>query len=621
MAEGRRFSGSFVSANRARHWLCRVEGRPEGGQNGGWLIELRTLCSLSDAGEIASTAVELRSRFESVVESIAELNRDHNLRERCVRMLPLLLAGTSMETGAVFVIRDDRVAGLLAAYGPTRQRGFPYTDLILGDPVINDLLLRPRIVEVDLRGKIQSALSAVVRRRSGLVVLAPALSGHSVCGLVVLSRASSSSLSLDEADLLAAVCEVLGFAITNDTLSRESRRDAALLNTSQAMVKAVSRSLDLEQTFRDIAVNAALVTGGSHCLLLDYRQESNELVAVASSEADGDALVGLRVAFRGEKSDVLRAVGPRRLMIDDVVFGANVTTNLRRALSMRSALFLPLLAKNELLGALVLYSTGRRERYSEADIARAVEVSEQAAIAIYNARLYRDLGQSRERIQSLLRRIAGIRQSERQKLASVVHDDIVQSIVGAGYRLEAFRDEVPADSRPEFDEIAAILRRSVADARRIIWELRPPVLDELGLSGALKALAQRDDGARRVSIVSSVADVAGMDREVATALYKIAREAMLNARRHASANRIWLSLEERAVAGERLAVLRVVDDGMGFDTSEMGETSHFGCAMMREQAALCGGRVTIRSDELNGTSVEAIVPLGSAEEEADDGGE
>lgn len=457
-----------------------------------------------------------------------------------------------------------------------------------------------------------------MRRRFDFAVVAPALAEHAVQGLIVLSRSWAGPLSADEADMLAATCDVLGLVARNDVLSRESRRDAAVHSTSQTLVRAVSRSLDLEETFEEVAVNAALVAGASHCLLLEYRREQDELVTVASSDAEGEELVGMRVQLRDKHDDSARLLSPRYLFVDDVIFGANVSADLRRALSMRSALLVPLLAHDSLLGSLIVYSTSRRERYSETDIARVTEVGEQAAIAIANARLYRDLGRSREHVQALLTRISEIRQTERQKLASVVHDDIMQSMVGARYRLEAFREAVPLNARSEFDEIVGILGRSVADARRIIWELRPPVLDELGLSGALEALARRNDGPHPVSVSCSVVELPDMKRETATALYKIAREAVLNARRHAFASHVWLSLAESSTAEGRVALLNVSDDGVGFDTSQMHESSHFGCAMMQEQAALCGGRISIESAVPRGTSVVAVIPLDRPPEESED---
>ena len=200
------------------------------------------------------------------------------------------------------------------------------------------------------------------------------------------------------------------------------------------------------------------------------------------------------------------------------------------------------------------------------------------------------------------------REEERQAFAHVVHDDIVQPIVGATYRLEAFRRAVPNESLAEFDKTVALLRGSIDDARRVIWELRPPVLDGLGLQDALVSLAGRADRDGRAHVNVDVEDIQGLSEGPTTALYKIAREALLNAQRHSHASRIFISLSQ-VEGGERPLVRLVVeDDGVGFDLTEL-KPDHYGHAMMEEQAALVGGRFTITSSCELGTAVEAVVPL------------
>jgi signal transduction histidine kinase len=282
----------------------------------------------------------------------------------------------------------------------------------------------------------------------------------------------------------------------------------------------------------------------------------------------------------------------------------------KRLLSLRSALIVPVLAHGELIGSLVLYSTGKRTQYSEQDMARAGEVAEQAAIAIHNARLYRDLMRSRESIQALAQRICEIRQDERQTFASVVHDDIIQSVVGARYLLECFRRDHPEGSPELLDEAVDVLRQTVIDSRRIIWELRPPVLDELGLEASLAALDQhlgKGPGTTQVHI--DIGSVPALSRETATGVYKVAREAPLNASRHAQARRIWIKLVETQTNQLRAVLLSVRDDGVGFDVSALRKEAHFGCAMMEEQAMVIGARLSLESKPGLGTTVTLAIPL------------
>jgi NarL family two-component system sensor histidine kinase LiaS len=193
----------------------------------------------------------------------------------------------------------------------------------------------------------------------------------------------------------------------------------------------------------------------------------------------------------------------------------------------------------------------------------------------------------------------------------VVHDDVVQSIVGAVYRLESVREDVPASGAAEFDEAMGVLRQSVDDARRVIWGLRPPALEGLGLRQALHSLADRAEGQGPARISVSIADVSDLSLGATTGLYMIAREALLNSVHHAAAARIQMTLTEVDSAGHRAARLQIDDDGVGFDdTRPSGENDHFGTMMMAEQATLIGGTFSIDSLPGRGTRVDVVVPLG-----------
>ncbi len=128
-----------------------------------------------------------------------------------------------------------------------------------------------------------------------------------------------------------------------------------------------------------------------------------------------------------------------------------------------SSLLVPLFAQQELVGSLLVYGAGRRRRFSALEVAELGSVGEQAAIAIHNAQLYRNLAESQASIERLLGRLTRIRDQERQALARVVHDDIVQSIVGAIYRFDDVRDAVAGDRS---GRLRPGRRRPATDGRR-----------------------------------------------------------------------------------------------------------------------------------------------------------
>ena len=180
--------------------------------------------------------------------------------------------------------------------------------------------------------------------------------------------------------------------------------------------------------------------GDCNCLLLARDESGDEdLVAVACSDPADDVLIGLRVRFRDVAGEPEALARRRSIVVEDVVFGAGTDRDFRERLEIRSALFVPIHSEDELIGSLLLYSTARRDRYTEGDIARAETVAEQAASAICNARVYRDLERSESRAKALLERIARLREAQRLTVANVLHDDIVQTVVAALYQVEGLR--------------------------------------------------------------------------------------------------------------------------------------------------------------------------------------
>ena len=532
------------------------------------------------------------------------------LKEMVTDSVPLLLEQLAMDAGGCFLVRDGAKAEVVAAYGRTRRRGFPY-------PTVDVAALRPEVLAqadpVDLRldESLPVGIEAVACKRAEQLVIVPAFHGGVALAFIVLSRRERRSLALHDRQLLATFGRVLGLAARAHLLSTQSEQSAAALQTAYAVSRAISRSLDLEMTFKVIASNVARVVRGSRCLLLEIEPESGDFVAVATSETEDTSLLGLRVRFRDGGPPFER---PTHLAVEDLVWGAGVAPDVRHKLEARSALLIPMHALNEPMGLLLIFSAEENRRYSRAEVELAQEVSEQAAVAIHNARLYRDLEDSREHVETLLTRLARIRDNERQRLASIVHDDILQSVVGTVYQLQAFRGAVPTAALPRLEDTIGVLRAAIDEARLVISDLRPPLLDGLGFAGSMRALVDRADQGGPSRVELSMDDFPDIGSAEAASLYKIAREALTNARRHAHAERIWVEVRREAGEGAGCVRLVVGDDGVGADTTSEAPPDHFGWTMIQEQAAVVGGWAKVACGASGGVVVEAVVPLGHEEQ-------
>jgi signal transduction histidine kinase len=573
-----------------------------------------------EASDLASMTAAASRRAGALQHVLAAVNRVSSPEEAGRAALPVLLPVLDAECGAVYSVTGGETATVLAAFGPTSKRGFPYTSLELDAQPLAAMMQRPGVVSVldGRRADIPPGLLDVCPRRVGLVALAPCFAGHSVTGVLVACRNDSAPLSIDEAGWLAAVADVMGLALGNSELTQESHLSEVVLETAVAVARAISGSLDLNETFTHIALSAARIMGDCRCLLLEADGDAGDLVAVAASDPADEILLGLRIRFDDAPDNRAALQERRSLIVDDVIWGARTQTAYREKLAMRSALFVPIHADQALIGSLLLFSAGRRESYSPGDIARAETVAEQAASAICNARLYRDLVRSQEQTTDLLERITDLRQRRSREIARAIHDDVLQTVVAALYELEGFREHVTTGSLDDVDRVAGLLRQTITEARRVIWDLRPPALESLGLRGAMAALVERVSREGGADITLEFADMPELDPGITTALYVIAREALQNASRHSSACHVVVSLhpeQDPDGAAPTRVVLRVIDDGCGFAVDAGRPADHFGLTMMDEQAALAGGRLLVTEGPGGvGTVVEAAIPVTQQEE-------
>ena len=263
------------------------------------------------------------------------------------------------------------------------------------------------------------------------------------------------------------------------------------------------------------------------------------------------------------------------------------------------ALRLPLVYRNETVGELLLGPRGPGESFGAADRRLLEDLARQAGVAAHAVRLTSDLQRSRERLVTA-------REEERRRLRRDLHDGLGAQLAGLNVQTGVLRRLIPDDPRAA-DEVAVELRTelqsAIADIRRLVYDLRPPALDDLGLISALRQLADRygaEDEHLRVS-VDAPEDLPPLPAAVEVAAYRISQEALTNVVRHAHAQSCGVRL---AVAGEMM--LEITDDGVGIPK---GRAAGVGLFSMRERAAELGGTCTVESVLEGGTRVLVRLPL------------
>lgn len=233
----------------------------------------------------------------------------------------------------------------------------------------------------------------------------------------------------------------------------------------------------------------------------------------------------------------------------------------------------------------------------------------------------RRLAESHEQLRALAARIQGVREEEKARIARDLHDELGQLVTGLKMDLRWIERRV--GELPPSDAAHALLDRAVAASeladqtvatvQRLASDLRPGALDRLGLGAALRQEGRAFEARTGVRCEVVLDDaLPPLSDDLATALYRIAQEAMTNVARHADAARVRIQLGR--AEGERAVRLRVEDDGRGIAPADAARPDALGLLGMRERAAALGGLVRVEGGAERGTRVVAELPLDAARE-------
>jgi signal transduction histidine kinase len=257
----------------------------------------------------------------------------------------------------------------------------------------------------------------------------------------------------------------------------------------------------------------------------------------------------------------------------------------------------PAMALGNMVGSLHVGLRRAGERWSTEEQSAIEEVAGRAGTLAFAAGLVAEVAHSRERIV-----IA--REEERRRLRADLHDGVGPALAGTAHQIDALARRLDgaghANLAGRARELRDRLRQTVADVRSVVHGLRPPILDQLGLTAALRELGQGYDAPQ---CTISVEELGELPAAVEVAAYAIAGEAVANAVRHSAASRLVIS----ASRGKDTVSIEVVDNGCGLPSRPRAGV---GLRSMTERAHEVGGRLDIRSNGTDGTAVRAVLPLG-----------
>lgn len=444
------------------------------------------------------------------------------------------------------------------------------------------------------------------------------------------------------------------YAVARDVTARKQAEEAlrmhgADLDRLLEISKVLAGTLDLQAVLQAATDGVTQLAGLQTAAV--YLCEGDELrLWAATPPLDPQLPDSLRRARPADHPHIRRALTTHQPLLLPDAAAADLTDAERaivEARDLRTLLFLPMVAGEQPVGALIVGTIRVPGQIPEPQIDLCRTLANLAALAVVNARLYaslhrhaaeleREVGerkrveaalrQSRQQLEALTHRLQAAREEEARRIARELHDELGQMLTGLKMdlrRMERDLEETaPAKAGPVLERVLAaseLADMAIRTVQRISSELRPGLLDKLGLAAALRHEARQFQQRTGIPCRLTVPEPEPqMPQEVATACYRVCQEALTNVARHAAASQVQIELraegaEEQGspqgiARGRGWWVLEVRDNGRGIPPEKLSDPHSLGLLGMEERARALGGEVRIAPMPGGGTIVRLRIP-------------
>jgi signal transduction histidine kinase len=413
--------------------------------------------------------------------------------------------------------------------------------------------------------------------------------GHVFGDVYLTDKQGAAGFTDEDADAVLVLASQAGVAIENARLYEETERRARWLDAVREVTSVVLTGSDPADALPLIARRAREVLDADLASIA-VPDGPDELVVRAADGAHADAVAQQRVPRDGSLSGSVMRSG-RTEVVDDVSADPRAFRPVADLGDMGPAVYVPLGTEARPIGALSVVNARGGRPFSRDDVRIVEAFGGQAALAIEYMRA-----------QEGLRQVAVL--EDRERIARELHDGVIQALFAVGMGLQATAAVTQDDGVSSRVELAvADIDRVIRDLRNYIFGLRPGVLADRHLGEALRDLVTEFEAKTGVVTVADVSDdAASLLASRAGDVLQLAREALSNVGRHASATTCRLTLR----SDDTRCVLEVDDDGVGFDPGVVDRGD--GLANLEKRAAELGGRLTIESTPGEGATVRVELP-------------
>lgn len=509
-----------------------------------------------------------------------------------------------MDAGLVFLVERSAHELVLVAYrGLSPESAAGVDRLKLGEGFCGRVALHGELMVIPDSSN-DPRLTRMAVREEGLrtQAIVPLKAKGTVQGVLAVASRERRTFSREDLELLRALGNHIGVAIENASLHQGVEQRLRIQRRLNEVAEQITSELELDQILPKVLQIAEELTGAQAGVIALLDPESEEIhypylhnlpplltqVVVGKEEGLAGAVI------HSGQSVVIQDYRAYPRAIPQFVEAGIV-----------SVAAVPLVSGARILGMLAVGSLGQPRLFTPQDVEILSGIGRQAGIAIENARLY-------ENMRFYARQIIHAQEEERKRIAREAHDETAQILVALSRRLEALTvagEGLPPEFLDRLEEVRALATDALRSVRRFIRDLRPPVLDDLGLVPAVQGLvaALREEG------IDAQLEISGTPRrleaEEELCLFRIAQEALNNVRRHAHASRVALQLAFYPTCVR----MSIQDDGRGFEAPEsvvdLVRSGKLGLIGMQERARILGGTLRIDSHPGQGTTVSVEVPV------------
>lgn len=405
------------------------------------------------------------------------------------------------------------------------------------------------------------------------------------------------------------IVNIIQDAVFGRKKDQNSRKLSVLLET----VCAISSTLNLNQILHIVSqITADLFN--ARCAIFLFKETDQTIIPVVGV---GSFDKELKRKFKAQKGlapypafiKAMREQQPVILSPDNIEngFPREIINNF----SYARVLLVPLISKNNVLGIMQVDRPVHEKQFIQEEVAIFSAIANETLIAMENARLVDTLAKKEKLLQQLLEKLICAQEDERKRVASEIHDGAIQALLGIWYRIQllAISGSNSDSNKEELLKIQDLLGQQIQEIRRIVYNLRPVMLDTYGLGPALRALVRTLQEESQINFELVMEDpVQPLPANFELTLYRIVQELLANVIKHSQATRVQVILTNE----EDNIMLVVKDNGTGFNLTSVDRDNPYGnlgLASIHERITLLGGTCKLESQLGWGTTATIQVPF------------